>query len=86
MPIPVVTLPSPALPPKPGVRVAEADLRPNEIQDLADVIGELTSAAVGSNLKFHLRIELDGDGQPQDDVVDRTHLKNALSKIRIQAS
>ncbi len=31
---------SPIYSTKPGVRVAEADLRPNEIQDLADVIGD----------------------------------------------
>lgn len=60
----------PVLPPRPGVRVAEADLRPNEIQDLADVIGDLTTAAVGHDLKFHLRIELGGDITPQKDVLE----------------
>jgi hypothetical protein len=53
--------PSPHPPiPKPGVLVAEAELRPHQIQDLADVIGDLVKAAVGHELKFRLRIELGG--------------------------
>src|SRR5262249_17489028 len=28
-------------PPRPGIRVAEAELRPNELQDLADVVGKI---------------------------------------------
>jgi DNA-directed RNA polymerase subunit L len=69
--VPVVPLPPPLQPPKLGVRVAEADLRPNEIQDLADEIGDLTTAAVGNDLKFHLRIELGGDIQPNNEVVEK---------------
>ncbi len=63
--------PPPPPPPKPGVRVAEADLRPNEIQDLADVIGELTAAAVGYELKFHLRIELGSKTSPPQTIADQ---------------
>src|SRR5262249_954575 len=37
----------PELPKRPGVLVAEADLRPSQIQDLADQLGELTKAVVG---------------------------------------
>ena len=48
-------VPVSAPPPKPGVLVAEADLRPNEIQDLADVIGDIVSVAAGYDLTFHLR-------------------------------
>lgn len=56
-------------PPTPGTRVAEAELRPNEIQDLADVVGELAGAAVGHQLKFGLRIEL--GGEPSDEIVQK---------------
>lgn len=63
--------PGPPLPPspKPGIRVAEAEIRPNEIQDLADVVGDLVKAAVGYNLVFRLRLELGGDSEVPDEVV-----------------
>jgi hypothetical protein len=50
----------PEVPKRPGVLVAEANLRPSQIQDLADQLGELTKAVVGYDLKLHLRIELGG--------------------------
>src|SRR5205085_12481540 len=57
--------PPPPLPPPPtGVRVAQAELRPNQLQDVADQVGELTRAAVGHDLKFLLRTELGGTTQP----------------------
>src|SRR5712691_11500875 len=70
-------VPSEELPPqvaerlvaKPGVLVAEADLRPNEIQDLADQVADIAKAAVGLDLKFRLRVELGGGSRPSDDVV-----------------
>ncbi|MBI4454518.1 MAG: ATP-binding protein [Acidobacteria bacterium] len=63
-------IPPVLLPPlrKPGVLVAESELRANEIQDLADQIGEITKAAVGADLKFYLRVELGESTPPQDDV------------------
>lgn len=65
--------PGPPLPPPlpPGVRVAEAELRPNEIQDLADVVGELVAAAVGYDLTFRLRVEVGGDSEVPDEVVKK---------------
>ena len=71
-------------PPKPGVRVAEADLRPNEIQDLADVIGELTAAAAGNDLKFHLRIELGGEIPPQNEIPEKLNkiLKDVSDNLK----
>jgi len=49
-------------PTQPGVLVAEAILRPNELQELADQIGELTRLATeaGAELTFHIRIEVSG--------------------------
>lgn len=61
-------IPPPPPPPAPGIRVAEAVLRPAQIQDLAEVIGDITKAAVGLELKFRLRIELAG-GQASDEVI-----------------
>ena len=40
----------------PGVLVAEAPLRVDEIQNLNDVVADLTKAAVGLNLQFSLRM------------------------------
>lgn len=62
--------PTPTQAPKlPGVFMAEADLRPNQIQDLADQLGELTKATVGLELKFKLRIEIGGKSRAADGVV-----------------
>jgi hypothetical protein len=85
-PTPVVPPPAPVQPPKPGVRVAEADLRPNEIQDLADVIGELTAAAAGTELKFHLRIELGGAAPASDEVVKKVNavLTESIGKLEVK--
>lgn len=50
--------PEPPKPPPPGTRVGQAALKPNEIQDLADVMGDLLKARAGYDLAFNLRIEL----------------------------
>ena len=52
-----------------GMLVAEAPLEANGIQDLADQIPGITQAAVGSELKFNVRIELGGDAAPDPGVV-----------------
>ena len=44
----------------PGMLVAEAELRLNELQDPADSIANIRQAAVGFDLKFRLRLELSG--------------------------
>ncbi len=54
---------------RPGVLVAEAELRTSQIQDLADQIPHITRAAAGLDLKFRLRVELGGSTQPSEDVV-----------------
>ena len=66
--------PPPPPPPQPGVRAGEADLKVSEIQDLADVIGDLKSAAAGHEIKFHLRIELgSGDTPPPTELIERVN-------------
>ncbi|MGH9689648.1 MAG: hypothetical protein ACRD4C_00840, partial [Candidatus Acidiferrales bacterium] len=65
--------PPPTPTPQPGVRVGEAELKLNEIQDLADVVGDLKSAVVGLNLKVTVRIELSGDRPPSNDVLEKVN-------------
>ncbi|TEB10643.1 helix-turn-helix domain-containing protein [Pelotomaculum propionicicum] len=77
-----VSPPSPGRPPEPQPRVmvAEAELRPNEIQDLADQIGVIRKAAAGLDLKFHLRIELGSSPPPPpEDTVAK--INQMLQKI-----
>jgi hypothetical protein len=63
-----------------GVKVAEAELRANELQDLADAVGDITKAAAGHELKFSVRIDLGGEKVPPDTVV------NAIDQILIKIS
>jgi hypothetical protein len=72
-------LPPPPPPPQPGVRVGEAELRPNELQDMAEVVGDLRAASVGLNLKLSMRIELSGDPPPSDATVAK--INEVLSKV-----
>jgi hypothetical protein len=71
---------------KPGVLIAEAALRPNEIQDLADQIADITKATVGLDLKFHLRIELGSASRPSDEVIFKINriLQAISGNLRLQ--
>ncbi|MBN1139681.1 MAG: ATP-binding protein [Anaerolineae bacterium] len=62
-----VGAPPPPPPPPPGVRVAEADLETYQLQDLAEVVSDLKTAAAGHELKIHVRFEL--GGHPSGEVV-----------------
>jgi hypothetical protein len=46
-------------------------LRPNQIQDLADSLGELIEAGAGHELRFTLRVELEGGDSLSEDVVEK---------------
>jgi hypothetical protein len=48
---------------------AQAELTPSQIQDLADVIGDLKKAAAGKDLRFTLRIEFAVTEKPSDEIV-----------------
>ena len=64
--------------PKPpaGVLVASAYLKPGEVQDLAEVIGDVGTAAVGYDLKIILRIEVGAVGKrPPDDIIAKIDSK-----------
>jgi hypothetical protein len=56
---------------RPGVFAAEAELEPNQIQDLGDLIPELLTlkAKANLNMKFHLRFEAGNEAQPPDQSV-----------------
>ena len=70
----------PPPPPKPpGVLTAEATLEANGIQDLADQLPELLKAAIGSELKFSIRIELGGETSPESESVER--INSLLSEV-----
>ncbi len=70
----------PAFTLKPDVLVAEAELRPSEIQDLADLLSELKKIAGAADLKFRVRLELDGRGaSPREEVVSK--LNDVLAKV-----
>jgi hypothetical protein len=66
-PPPPTPTPTPTLP---GVLIATAYLKPGELQDFFDQIGDITGAAVGYDLKVQVRVEVGGDGKrPPVDIV-----------------
>ncbi len=54
---------------KPGLLVAQAPLRVDEVQDLADQISEIAKAAIGLGLKLSVRIELGSTTPPSEEAV-----------------
>lgn len=44
---------------------------PAQLQDLADVVGTLASAAAGYRLAFRLRVELGDETPPPEGVVEK---------------
>ncbi len=73
--------PPPPPPPafQPGIRAGEAELKPNEVQDLAEVVGDLKAASVGLSLKLSFRVELSGDPPPSEATL--TKVNSILSKV-----
>ncbi len=61
----------PVIEKKPGVVVADADLTPAQIQDLADQVGELARVAVGYEVRMHFRIEVGGAKQLPPELLAR---------------
>ena len=62
-------LPPPPPPPPPGRMVAEADLEPSQIQDLAEQMPTITQSAVGLGLKIHVHIEVGEKAPPPAEAV-----------------
>jgi hypothetical protein len=75
-------LPAPA----PGAKVARAELRPNEIQDLADLIPALVADAAGHGLKFSVEIQLGEGKAPTPEVVIKLNemLASINKKLRLE--
>lgn len=84
--VPVDIPESPRLPERPGVRVAAADLDIGQFQDLADQLSEIKKAAVGFELKLHVRIEVNGTRPVPPEVVERINslLSQVANEIRLQ--
>jgi hypothetical protein len=58
------------------VLVASANLKPADVQDLAEVIGDVGAAAVGYDLKIVVRIEVGAVGKrPPEDIVAKINSK-----------
>jgi hypothetical protein len=66
--------------------VAEAELQPSEIQDLADQVGELKKAAAGLELKFTVRLEISGPGKSDESVVAKLNdlLKAVSDQLQLK--
>jgi hypothetical protein len=77
--------PPPPTPPPPGVLVAEAELQPNQIQDLAEQVADIKKAAVGLELKFRIRIELGGVQSASEEVIKQINsiLEEISSKLKL---
>jgi hypothetical protein len=78
--------PTPRTPePKPGLLIAESYLEPNQIQDLADQIPEITKAAAGQDLKYYVRIELKGEKKDKEKVVKEINdlLKDVSEDLKL---
>jgi hypothetical protein len=54
-------------------------LKPNQIQDLGDIVADLVHAAVGHDLKFRLRIELRSLDSKSTDAVAK--INKALKEV-----
>ncbi|MBA2671072.1 MAG: hypothetical protein H0U67_11930, partial [Gemmatimonadetes bacterium] len=52
------------------VRVAKTQLGVDELQDLADIVGELQSAAAGHSIRFIVQVELGGEEPLPEEVVE----------------
>jgi len=74
-----VPLAPPPLPPRPGVLTAEAELKTGELQDLADEIASIVSAAAGLRLRFVIRVEVTSTPPPTPEILSR--INEALAKV-----
>jgi uncharacterized protein DUF499 len=72
-------------PASPGVLAAEAELRVNEIQDLAEHVDAIRKAAVGFDLKFVVRIEVGGSKKVPEEKVKEINalLEGVLPALKL---
>jgi hypothetical protein len=76
----------PVLVPRPGLRIASAEVDIGQFQDLADQLSEIKKAAAGFDLKLHVRIEVSGAKPVPDQVVERINelLGQVSNSIKLQ--
>ena len=68
------------------MKSASADLRANELQDLAEAMGDITKAAAGHDIKYTVRIDLGGEKPAPDSVVEEVNiaLAKASKKLKLE--
>ena len=76
----------PVPPPDNRARIARAELRANEIQDLAEVVPELTRIAAGQGLRFRIEIQIGGEKSPPVALVEEMNatLAGVSEKLRME--
>ncbi len=73
---------------KPGLLVAEAPLRVDEVQDLADHISEIAKAALGLDLKLSVHMELGPTPRPSEEAVAKINqlLQEVSEQLQLRPS
>ena len=61
----------PVPPYRAGVLIAQAELEVHGIQDLADQIADISTAAIGAEIKYKIRIEFGGETPPDPEAVEK---------------
>lgn len=54
----------------PGILLAEAELQAGQVQDFAEIVGDLQKTAAGYGIKYRFVIEIGGEKPARDDVRD----------------
>jgi len=85
-PVPPEPTPPTTPSPRPGTWSGEARLQPSQIQDLADVMGELLRARRDCELSFSVRLELTGKETPSEEVISEVNrvLKNVNHEFQVR--
>jgi len=75
----------PSFIPQPGILTAEAELSPNELQDLADALGDIMKIVAGRNIKFNIRIGLEAEGVNKEDIDKLNEIMQGVNdKLRLK--
>ena len=71
--------------PTPGQLSTEAELEADGIQDLSDMLPDILNAAVGSGIRFSVRIELGGETPPDPEIVEKLNalLAEVSGKLKL---
>lgn len=77
----VMPLPAPA-----GARIARAELRPNELQDLADIIADLAQEAAGHSLKISVELQVGSETTAPNELITKLNemLASVSQRLKLQ--